>query len=40
MPLTGGSLQWSARHNGATAMAGSAMGLRLSDGTTSAPTPF
>ncbi|MFE8949406.1 glycoside hydrolase family 97 catalytic domain-containing protein [Streptomyces sp. NPDC007856] len=34
MSLTGGSLQWSARRKGATVVAGSAMGLRLSDGTT------
>ena len=34
MSLTGGSLQWSARRDGATVVAGSAMGLRLSDGTT------
>jgi alpha-glucosidase len=34
MSLTGGALQWSARRNGATVVAGSAMGLRLSDGTT------
>ncbi|MDF2263976.1 glycoside hydrolase family 97 catalytic domain-containing protein [Streptomyces coacervatus] len=34
MSLTGGSLQWSARRNGATVVASSAMGLRLSDGTT------
>ncbi|MGW1808938.1 glycoside hydrolase family 97 N-terminal domain-containing protein [Streptomyces sp. NPDC002078] len=34
MSLTGGSLQWSARRKGAAVVAGSAMGLRLSDGTT------
>ena len=33
LSLTGGSLQWSARRNGATVVASSAMGLRLSDGT-------
>ncbi|MFB7508427.1 glycoside hydrolase family 97 N-terminal domain-containing protein, partial [Streptomyces broussonetiae] len=34
MSLAGGSLQWSARRKGATVVAGSAMGLRLSDATT------
>ncbi|MER6125476.1 glycoside hydrolase family 97 catalytic domain-containing protein [Streptomyces sp. NPDC001795] len=34
MSLTGGALRWSARRNGATVIDSSAMGLRLSDGTT------